>query len=198
MLRVPLPISTPMNPPLRPARSPQSYHVAPVCFACLILPFEILEARTVLAAASIPFEKRLFSACLSPHPPSLPLHPPFKTSRHRFVILFVCLTLPSLSPRPPTPPLPPPPVHPPSLPFRYHIAPVCFACLILPFGMLEAKSVLAAPSIPFGKLLISACAAFALNCSVFLLIGKTSALTMNVAGVVKDWLLIFASVLLYR
>ncbi|CAN1325193.1 Probable sugar phosphate/phosphate translocator At5g25400 [Linum perenne] len=32
--------------------------------------------------------------------------------------------------------------------------------------------------------------AFALNLAVFLLVGKTSALTMNVAGVVKDWLLI--------
>lgn len=31
------------------------------------------------------------------------------------------------------------------------------------------------------------CAAFALNCTVFLLIGNTSALTMNIAGVVKDW-----------
>jgi hypothetical protein len=29
--------------------------------------------------------------------------------------------------------------------------------------------------------------------SVYLLIGKTSALTMNVAGVVKDWILIFIS-----
>lgn len=37
----------------------------------------------------------------------------------------------------------------------------------------------------------------ALNMSVFLLIGKTSALTMNVAGVIKDWLLIILSVLLY-
>ncbi|KAI6679380.1 hypothetical protein NL676_033261 [Syzygium grande] len=32
--------------------------------------------------------------------------------------------------------------------------------------------------------------AFALNLVVFLLIGKTPALMMNVAGVVKDWLLI--------
>ena len=32
--------------------------------------------------------------------------------------------------------------------------------------------------------------AFALNLAVFLLVGKTSALTMNVAGVVKHWLLI--------
>jgi hypothetical protein len=33
--------------------------------------------------------------------------------------------------------------------------------------------------------------------SVYLLIGKTSALTMNVAGVVKDWLLIFISSALF-
>ncbi len=38
----------------------------------------------------------------------------------------------------------------------------------------------------------------ALNMSVFLLIGKTSALTMNVAGVIKDWILIGLSVLLYK
>ncbi len=38
----------------------------------------------------------------------------------------------------------------------------------------------------------------ALNMAVFLLIGKTSALTMNIAGVVKDWLLIGLSVLLFK
>jgi hypothetical protein len=37
----------------------------------------------------------------------------------------------------------------------------------------------------------------ALNMSVFLLIGKTSALTMNVAGVIKDWLLILLSVIMF-
>ena len=37
-----------------------------------------------------------------------------------------------------------------------------------------------------------------MNMSVFLLIGKTSALTMNLAGVVKDWLLIGLSVMLYK
>ena len=41
-------------------------------------------------------------------------------------------------------------------------------------------------------------AAFGLNMSVFLLIGKTSALTMNVAGVIKDWMLIALSVLLFH
>ena len=34
--------------------------------------------------------------------------------------------------------------------------------------------------------------------AVFLLIGKTSALTMNVAGVVKDWLLIGISVWVFH
>ena len=40
--------------------------------------------------------------------------------------------------------------------------------------------------------------AFGLNLSVFLLIGKTSALTMNVAGVIKDWLLIGLSALIFH
>ncbi len=34
--------------------------------------------------------------------------------------------------------------------------------------------------------------------AVFLLIGKTSALTMNIAGVIKDWMLIFFSWYLFR
>jgi len=43
----------------------------------------------------------------------------------------------------------------------------------------------------------NAAAAFTLNCAVFLLIGKSSALTMNIAGVVKDWLLIYLSWVLF-
>ena len=46
-------------------------------------------------------------------------------------------------------------------------------------------------------LLSNAAVAFALNMSVYLLIGKTSALTMNVAGVIKDWILIFISSMLF-
>ena len=34
--------------------------------------------------------------------------------------------------------------------------------------------------------------------AVFMLIGKTSALTMNIAGVIKDWLLIFLSFYLFK
>ena len=42
------------------------------------------------------------------------------------------------------------------------------------------------------------CRPAGLNMAVFLLIGKTSALTMNIGGVVKDWLLIGLSVWLYK
>ncbi len=46
--------------------------------------------------------------------------------------------------------------------------------------------------------LSNAAAAFGLNMSVFMLIGKTSALTMNIAGVIKDSLLIALSVLIFK
>lgn len=84
----------------------------------------------------------------------------------------------------------------------YHIAPVCFAFLAIPCIMLELPAMSAAHA--SGELVLdvpllfgSAASAFALNMSVFLLIGRSSALTMNVAGVVKDWLLILLSVLIY-
>lgn len=50
------------------------------------------------------------------------------------------------------------------------------------------------PSVFFANAL----AAFALNLAVFLLIGKTSALTMNIAGVIKDWMLIFFSYYVFQ
>lgn len=42
------------------------------------------------------------------------------------------------------------------------------------------------------------CLGAALNMAIFLLIGKTSALTMNLAGIIKDWMLIALSAYLYR
>ena len=44
----------------------------------------------------------------------------------------------------------------------------------------------------------NAACAFALNAAVYLLIGKTSALTMNIAGVVKDFFLIFLSSFIFE
>eukprot|EP00850_Spirogloea_muscicola_P013963 SM000097S24816 [mRNA] locus=s97:391426:394408:+ [translate_table: standard] len=74
----------------------------------------------------------------------------------------------------------------------YYVAPCCLFFLTFPWLYVELPRLLAAGSfkpdfLTFGT---NASVAFGLNIAVFLLIGKTSALTMNVAGVVKDWLLI--------
>ncbi|KAG2455118.1 hypothetical protein HYH02_000938 [Chlamydomonas schloesseri] len=82
----------------------------------------------------------------------------------------------------------------------YYIAPACFVFLCFPFSFIELPNMMHSTTweVPVGWLMLSAAAAFALNMSVFLLIGRSSALTMNIAGVIKDWLLIFLSVLLYK
>ncbi|GIL81177.1 hypothetical protein Vretimale_12766 [Volvox reticuliferus] len=87
----------------------------------------------------------------------------------------------------------------------YYVAPACFAFLCVPFAFLELPRIMHTDTnsneevgFPVPWLLISAVSAFALNMSVFLLIGRSSALTMNVAGVIKDWLLILLSVMLYQ
>ncbi|PNW79459.1 hypothetical protein CHLRE_09g415900v5 [Chlamydomonas reinhardtii] len=81
----------------------------------------------------------------------------------------------------------------------YYIAPACFLFLCFPFTFIEAPKLFAATDlqVPYGLISLSCVAALALNMSVFLLIGRSSALTMNIAGVIKDWLLIMLSVLLY-
>ena len=84
----------------------------------------------------------------------------------------------------------------------YYISPVSALCLLPPWLALEASDlraglasgdVAAAPAL----LVANAAAAAALNLAVFLLVGRTSALTMNVAGVVKDWALIGLSASLF-
>ncbi|XP_064958557.1 probable sugar phosphate/phosphate translocator At5g25400 [Musa acuminata AAA Group] len=76
----------------------------------------------------------------------------------------------------------------------YYVAPCCLAFLLVPWSVVElpilrarSASSLRPDLLIFGT---NSLCAFALNLAVFLLVGKTSALTMNVAGVVKDWLLI--------
>ncbi|KFK32576.1 hypothetical protein AALP_AA6G261200 [Arabis alpina] len=74
----------------------------------------------------------------------------------------------------------------------YYVAPCCFVFLSVPWIFVEFPILRDTSSFHFDFLIFgtnSVCA-FALNLAVFLLVGKTSALTMNVAGVVKDWLLI--------
>ncbi|CAL5397135.1 unnamed protein product [Camellia sinensis] len=74
----------------------------------------------------------------------------------------------------------------------YYVAPCCLVFLFVPWIFVEFPLLRETSSFHFDYLIFgtnSVCA-FALNLAVFLLVGKTSALTMNVAGVVKDWLLI--------
>jgi drug/metabolite transporter (DMT)-like permease len=74
----------------------------------------------------------------------------------------------------------------------YYVAPACFVFLSLPWFLIEYPKLLATSTfqIDFVTFGTNSLIAFLLNLSVFVLVGKTSALTMNVAGVVKDWLLI--------
>ncbi|CAA7025431.1 unnamed protein product [Microthlaspi erraticum] len=74
----------------------------------------------------------------------------------------------------------------------YYVAPCCLGFLFFPWIFVELPILKETSSFHFDFMVFgtnSVCA-FALNLAVFLLVGKTSALTMNVAGVVKDWLLI--------
>eukprot|EP00775_Hariotina_reticulata_P005138 gene5138-5378_t len=80
----------------------------------------------------------------------------------------------------------------------YYVSPVCFVFLVIPMAVLELQRVLAHPwKLGPTTLVASAAMAFALNCSIYLLIGRSSALTMNIAGVVKDVMLIYLSMALY-
>nr|GMD76905.1 probable sugar phosphate/phosphate translocator At5g25400 [Ipomoea batatas] len=74
----------------------------------------------------------------------------------------------------------------------YYVAPCCLAFLFVPWVMVEYPNLKENSSYHFDYMIFgtNSFCAFALNLAVFLLVGKTSALTMNVAGVVKDWMLI--------
>jgi drug/metabolite transporter (DMT)-like permease len=74
----------------------------------------------------------------------------------------------------------------------YYVAPCCLVFLSVPWILVEYPILKETSSFHFDFVIFgtNSLCAFALNLAVFLLVGKTSALTMNVAGVVKDWLLI--------
>ena len=87
----------------------------------------------------------------------------------------------------------------------YYILPCCLAFLLIPWLAIEYPRLSASAGERVWLdangtfiFLTNAAAAFTLNCSVFLLIGKSSALTMNIAGVVKDWLLIYLSWVIFE
>ncbi|GLI68172.1 hypothetical protein VaNZ11_012512 [Volvox africanus] len=82
----------------------------------------------------------------------------------------------------------------------YYVSPACLVCLLVPFVSVEMNKMRTTTNWTFNPsvMLANALTAFILNLAVFLLIGKTSALTMNIAGVIKDWMLIFFSFYLFH
>ncbi|GMY17142.1 probable sugar phosphate/phosphate translocator At3g17430 [Fagus crenata] len=80
----------------------------------------------------------------------------------------------------------------------YYIAPCSFVFLFVPWYFLE-KPVMEVSQIQFNFWIFfsNALCALALNFSIFLVIGRTGAVTIRVAGVLKDWILIALSTVLF-
>ncbi|KAK4794150.1 hypothetical protein SAY86_012144 [Trapa natans] len=80
----------------------------------------------------------------------------------------------------------------------YYIAPCSFVFLFFPWFLLE-KSEMEVSQIQFNFWIFfsNALCALALNFSIFLVIGRTGAVTIRVAGVLKDWILIALSTVIF-
>ncbi|XWS08426.1 hypothetical protein CRYUN_Cryun40dG0001500 [Craigia yunnanensis] len=80
----------------------------------------------------------------------------------------------------------------------YYIAPCSFVFLFVPWCLLE-KPGIAVSQIQFNFWIFfsNALCALALNLSIFLAIGRTGAVTIRVAGVLKDWILIALSTVVF-
>ncbi|KAK7363407.1 hypothetical protein VNO77_05550 [Canavalia gladiata] len=80
----------------------------------------------------------------------------------------------------------------------YYIAPCSFVFLFVPWYLLE-KPIIEVSQIRFNFWIFfsNALCALALNFSIFLVIGRTGAVTIRVAGVLKDWILIALSTVIF-
>ncbi|XP_057958987.1 probable sugar phosphate/phosphate translocator At3g17430 isoform X2 [Malania oleifera] len=80
----------------------------------------------------------------------------------------------------------------------YYIAPCSFLFLFVPWFLLE-KPAMEVSQIQFNFWIFfsNALCALALNFSIFLVIGRTGAVTIRVAGVLKDWILIALSTVIF-
>lgn len=81
----------------------------------------------------------------------------------------------------------------------YYVSPCSALCLLIPWIFLEKPKIDANATwnFPLPVLILNSLCTFALNLSVFLVISHTSALTIRVAGVVKDWVVVLLSALLF-
>ncbi|KAF6141313.1 hypothetical protein GIB67_024397 [Kingdonia uniflora] len=80
----------------------------------------------------------------------------------------------------------------------YYIAPCSFVFLFIPWYLLEMPE-MEVSQIQFNSWIFfsNALSALALNFSIFLVIGRTGAVTIRVAGVLKDWILIALSTVIF-
>nr|XP_025887908.1 probable sugar phosphate/phosphate translocator At3g14410 isoform X2 [Solanum lycopersicum] len=81
----------------------------------------------------------------------------------------------------------------------YYVSPCSALCLLVPWIFLEKPKMDEQRTWSFQPLILTlnSLCTFALNLSVFLVIQHTSALTIRVAGVVKDWVVVLLSALLF-
>lgn len=81
----------------------------------------------------------------------------------------------------------------------YYVSPCSALCLLVPWIFLEKPKMDEQLTWSFHPLALTlnCICTFALNLSVFLVISHTSALTIRVAGVVKDWVVVLLSALLF-
>ncbi|KAM7501121.1 hypothetical protein LguiB_000025 [Lonicera macranthoides] len=80
----------------------------------------------------------------------------------------------------------------------YYIAPCSFVFLFVPWYLLEKPEMeVLQMQFDFWIFFSNAICALALNFSIFLVIGRTGAVTIRVAGVLKDWILIALSTILF-
>ncbi|MCD7448994.1 hypothetical protein HAX54_048077 [Datura stramonium] len=81
----------------------------------------------------------------------------------------------------------------------YYVSPCSALCLLVPWIFLEKPKMDEQRTWSFQPLVLTlnSLCTFALNLSVFLVIQHTSALTIRVAGVVKDWVVVLLSALLF-
>ncbi|KAJ9696782.1 hypothetical protein PVL29_008811 [Vitis rotundifolia] len=80
----------------------------------------------------------------------------------------------------------------------YYIAPCSFVFLFVPWYLLEKPGMeISQNQFSFWIFFSNAVCALALNFSIFLVIGRTGAVTIRVAGVLKDWILIALSTVIF-
>lgn len=82
----------------------------------------------------------------------------------------------------------------------YYVAPVTLICISVPAAIFELKEIGTMAEMITGHpftFLLNCTLALILNLAVFLIIGKTSALTMNIAGIAKDIIVIALSSVMF-